>query len=142
MKTIGKIDFIDLPEFGIKNLEAKIDTGANRSSLHCTDIKVLKAGDKEWLHFTVPFVKKGTGEFKTDDFFKKNIKSSSGHVEYRFIINTEVRLFGEDILTSFSLTNREEMKFPVLLGCKLLKGNFVVDVAQKNLSFKHKNINE
>ena len=142
MKTIGKIDFIDLPEFGIKNIEAKIDTGANRSSLHCLDIKTKIIEGKEWLTFKVPFVIKGTDEFKTDHFFKKNVKSSSGHVEDRFIIKTEVVLFGETIETTFSLTNREDMKFPILLGCKLLKGRFTVDVAQKNLSFKFKNINE
>lgn len=139
MKTIGKIDFIDLPEFGINDIEAKIDTGANRSSLHCVDVKVEVEKDIEWLYFTVPLVEKGQSTFKTDDFFRKNIKSSSGHVEDRFIIKTSIILFGEEIETTFSLTDRGDMKFPILLGCKLLRSRFIVDVSQKNLSFKLKN---
>ena len=138
MKVIGTIDLIDLPEFGIENIEAKIDTGANRSSLHCTDIHIVKDNGLDWLYFTIPLVDKGTGVFKSDDFFSKDIKSSSGHIEHRYIIKTKVILFGKIYKTSFSLTNREEMKYPILLGSKLLKNRFMVDVSKKNLSYNGK----
>lgn len=138
MKTIGRIDKIDLPEFDLKNIEAKIDTGANRSSIHCSKIEHLMKDGKEWIIFEIPLGNDEHCTYKSDDFFKKNIKSSSGHIENRYIIKTEVILFGEEIHTTFSLTDRGYMKYPVLLGRKLLKSRFVVDVAQENLSFKLK----
>ncbi|MEP2025535.1 MAG: RimK/LysX family protein [Reichenbachiella sp.] len=138
--TIGRIDRIDLPEFGLENIAAKIDTGANRSSIHCSKIEHKDYEGVDSIIFSIPL--DGNGEensFHSSDFFKKKIKSSSGHVEERYIIKTTVVLFGKRFKTSFSLTDRTEMKYPILLGRKLLAGHFVVDVQEKNLSFNSKN---
>ncbi|WP_456459447.1 ATP-dependent zinc protease family protein [Reichenbachiella sp.] len=137
---IGRIDKIDLPEFGLENIEAKIDTGANRSSIHCSKIEHKDFEGVDSIIFSIPLA--GNGEensFHSADFFKKKIKSSSGHVEERYIIKTTVVLFGKRFKTSFSLTDRTDMKYPILLGRKLLAGHFVVDVQEKDLSFKLKN---
>lgn len=138
--TIGRIDKIDLPEFGLEDIEAKIDTGANRSSIHCSKIEHKDYEGVDSIIFSIPL--DGNGEensFHSADFFKKNIKSSSGHVEERYIIKTTVVLFGKSIKTSFSLTDRTEMKYPILLGRKLLASRFIVDVDHKNLSQQLKN---
>ena len=136
MQTIGSIDCIDMPEFGLENIEAKIDTGANRSSIHCSNIEHKMVDGKDSIFFEIPLVSKGVSVFHSNDFFKKDIKSSSGHVENRYIIKTTLILFGKRIKTSFSLTDRTDMKYPILLGRKLLKSRYIVDVAQENLSFK------
>jgi len=138
MKVIGRIDVIDLPELGLENIEAKIDTGANRSSIHCSKIEHVVRDGEDCIAFNIPLVSEGSGVFYSNDFFKKKIKSSSGHVEDRYVIKTTLILFGKRIHTTFSLTDRAEMKYPILLGRKLLKSRFVVDVAQENLSFKLK----
>jgi len=138
MKVIGRIDLIDLPEFGLENIHAKIDTGANRSSIDCSKIEHVIRDGKDCIAFHIPLVSEGSSVFYSNDFFKKKIKSSSGHVEDRYIIKTSVILFGKRIHTTFSLTDRAEMKYPILLGRKLLKSRFMVDVAQENLSFKLK----
>ncbi|SMD38902.1 Uncharacterized conserved protein [Reichenbachiella faecimaris] len=138
--TIGRIDKIDLPEFGLENIEAKIDTGANRSSIHCSKIEHKDFEGVDSIVFSIPL--DGSGEensFHSADFFKKKIKSSSGHVEERYIIKTTVVLFNKRFKTTFSLTDRTEMKYPILLGRKLLVGHFKVDVQLKDLSFKLKN---
>ena len=138
MKVIGKIDYIDLPEFGMENLAAKIDTGANRSSIHCSSIEHHLVDGQDSISFEIPMIDGGKNIFHSNDFFKKKIRSSSGHVENRYVIKTVVILFGRSIKTSFSLTDRTEMKFPVLLGRKLLNSRFIVDVSQENLSFNLK----
>ncbi len=132
---IGRCDFIDLPELGIQNIAAKIDTGAYTSAIHCSRIKLQKENEVEYLFFKIP----GSHQkklFRVKNFKLRNIKSSSGHSETRFVIKTKVTIFGREINTEFSLANRSEMKFPVLLGRKLLKDKFIVDVSQINLSRK------
>lgn len=136
MEIIGWKDKIDLPEFGLENVDAKIDSGANRSAIHCSHI--IRTGEDE-ITFHIPLDSShGEEVFHVKSFFKKNIKSSSGHVEERYIIRTAIVLFGQKINTTFSLTDRAEMKFPILLGRKLLKNRFMIDVSKDNLSFKRK----
>ena len=137
---IGRSEIIDLPEFALHEVEAKVDTGAYTSAIHCSKIKVKKEAGKQFVTFHIPGSKiHGLGKtvFKTDDFILKNIKSSSGHMEERFVITTHVLLFNKLYRTEFSLTDRSSMKFPILLGRKLLRKRFVVDVSAKNLSQKN-----
>jgi len=139
IQTIGRIDKIDIPEFGLTDIPAKIDTGANRSSIHCSEIRHHRDNGVDEITFHIPLDSShGTNTFHATSFFKKKIKSSSGHVEDRYIIRTSIILFGRKIKTSFSLTDRTEMKYPVLLGRKLMKSRFIVDVSQEYLSFKYK----
>ncbi len=137
--VIGRIDKIDLPEYGLTNIEAKIDTGANRSAIHCSKIHQIQENGVDKIVFHIPLDSShGTTKFYSTDFFKKGVRSSSGHLEERYIINTVVILFGTKIKTTFSLSDRSEMKFPVLLGRKLLRSRFIVDVDKKYLSYNAK----
>ena len=140
MQTIGRIDIIDIPELDIEDIPAKVDTGANRSAIHCSHIRKIKNGDKEEIEFSIPLDSShGEHVIHTKSYFKKKIRSSSGHLEERYVIKVTILLFGRRIKTTFSLTDRAEMKYPVLLGRKLLHSRFVVDVTQENLSYKNKN---
>lgn len=128
---------MDLPDLGLSNIHAKIDTGAYSSSLHCQQASVENGLlrfvllDEEHPEFTgMPFV--------FDTFDQRDIKNSFGEVERRFIIQTTIRIYDEDILTTFSLSNRGSLKFPVLIGRKILRHRFVIDVSKKNQSYREK----
>ncbi|CAN5531863.1 ATP-dependent zinc protease [soil metagenome] len=139
--VIGRTDIIDLPEFSLKGIQAKVDTGAYTSAIHCSKIKTIKVEGEEYVTFHIPNSHiKGTSKklYKTNDFLIKNIKSSSGHIERRFVIKTKIVIFNKSINTEFSLTDRSQMKFPILLGRKLLSKRFIVDVSSVNLSYKRK----
>lgn len=137
--TIGRSEKIVLPQFGIKNADAKIDTGAYSSSMHCSLIDVVTDNGKKMLKIIpLRFTDK---PYRGESFLfpyagKKKIKNSFGKVEERYVIKTAVRLFGKDIMTEFSLTDRTSMKYSILLGRKFLIKNFVVDVALKDRSAK------
>lgn len=138
-KVIGRSDKIDLPELGLVEIDAKIDTGANRSAIHCSQIQRHNQNGVDQITFHIPLDSShGTNIFHSTDFFQKKIKSSSGHIEERYVIKTTVILFDKKIRTTFSLTDRAEMKFPILLGRKLLKSRFIVDVEESNLSYNLK----
>ena len=139
MNTIGWIDKIDIPDFDLQNVPAKIDTGANRSAIHCSDIRVQTVDGTEKLCFKIPIESNQENPtFYSEMFFKKKIKSSSGHVEERYIVKVSIIAFGKKYKTTFSLTDRTDMKYPILLGRKLLKNRFIVDVSQSFLSYNSK----
>ncbi len=132
---------VDLPGFGLQNIEAKVDTGAYTSAIHCSHIKLIeRKGIKKISFHILGSDQEGLGErvFVTRNFKEKKIKSSFGQIEERFVIKTKVKLFGRVIRADFSLTDRTEMRYPVLLGRKLLKNRFIVDVSQYNLSYNKK----
>lgn len=140
-QTIGRYDIVDLPQMSLFGLSAKVDTGAFTSAIHFHHAEVIKKDGKEVLHFTL--LDPSHPEYNDKDFYFENfstrkIKNSFGQSEERFIIETELVIFGETYFTEFSLSDRGSLKFPLLLGRKLLKKAFVVDVARTNLSHKQK----
>ncbi|WMN12530.1 RimK/LysX family protein [Marivirga salinae] len=141
-KTIGRIDKLDLPELGLVKVQAKIDTGAYTSAIHCSKIHIEKDKDgTDLLVYTISAKRLGQGmkakKFKTSDFKLKRIKSSNGQVQERYVIKTKVKIFNKIYNTEFSLSDRSHMKNPILLGRKLLSGRFVVDVTEENLSYQY-----
>lgn len=140
-KTIGRIDRIDFPLLKLVNVKAKIDSGAFFSAIHCDKIKSYKYAGKEKLKvvFLDPRNTAFTGrEVVFEDFEKRMIKSSNGMMEERYVVALKIVLFNQEYDANFSLTNREMLKFPILLGRQLLNDNFIIDTAQSNLSFNLK----
>lgn len=138
-KIIGRKDYADFPELGIKKLAVKIDTGAYTSSIHCHKIEEIIIDEVLHIQFELldPSHKKYNNQvFVSANFKQKKIKSSTGHAEKRYIIKTIITLFGEDLPIELSLTERTEMKYPVLIGRKLLRKNFLVDPSKVNISYK------
>ena len=138
---IGRIDRIDLPDIGIVDLEAKVDTGAYTSALHCHQVQTVTRGETKGVSFKLldpSHAEYNDHEYFFENFVRKKIKSSTGHAEWRYIVKTSVTLFDRKFKTEFSLADREQMRFPVLLGRKFLRGRFVVDVSEENLSYQKK----
>jgi len=141
LKTIGSLDRVDFPLLSLADLPCKIDTGAETSAIHCHKVKLIEKDGEEIISFCLldPKHPNYNGiEFRVKDFEEKKVKSSFGQSEFRYTIRTQVILFGEKITANFTLSDRERMKYPVLLGKSLLKKRFLVDVSQIDLSYKQK----
>ena len=139
--VIGRSDKVDLPELQISDLDAKIDTGAFSSAIHYHHAEVLDKNGKKILRFSLldPSHPEHHGmEFEVERFDEREVKSSFGDIESRFVIHTDIRIFGRTYQTDISLSNRGNLKFPLLLGRQLLSQGFVVDVNLENLSFNQK----
>lgn len=140
-KVLGTRDKIDLPEFNLFNLPCKIDTGAETSSIHCHRVRLLEINGQETISFRLLDPKHeayNNKEFRTTRFNEKKIRSSFGQSEYRYSIKCKVVLFGESFYADFTLADRVRMKFPVLLGKRLLKNRYLVDVSKLDISYKLK----
>ncbi|MFC0603224.1 ATP-dependent zinc protease family protein [Winogradskyella pulchriflava] len=139
-KILGRIDKIDFPELKLKNVDVKIDTGAYTSAIHCS--KIREENNKLYCIFE----KKNHPNFKSGEIVFENysytdVKSSNGHKENRYKIKTTVVFFGKCYKINLTLSTRDDMKFPVLIGRQFLKQKFLVDVDSENQSFKQ-TINE
>ncbi len=137
---IGAIDKIDFPEIGLENIPAKIDTGAKSSSIHASYISEVQRGDKKRLRFCLLGNRKLC--YEVDEYSARKIKSSNGIVQTRFVVKLSVALFDKKIKTDFTLAQRKEMRFPVLLGRRLLRNRFLVDVSHKDLAYQYKIANK
>jgi hypothetical protein len=133
IKLIGRREYVDFPELNIFHVEAKIDTGAYTSALHCKDIAVKEIGGKQILCFKLldaTHPEYDEREHYFEQYLQKNIKSSSGESELRYIIKTLLIIGHKKIRTAVSLTDRGNMRYPVLIGRKMIKNKFIIDVAK------------
>jgi hypothetical protein len=127
--TIGCIENVSLPELGVENVLAKVDTGAYSGALHCTAIRIVRKGlnRKRYLRFTPLGEPSLTTE--TDKFLKTHIRSATGHRIRRFIIDTELTVQGKSYPIRIGLSDRSDMKRAVLIGRRFLReNNMLVDV--------------
>ncbi len=134
---IGRKDVADFEKLNLFSIEVKIDSGAYTSSFHCHKIGTVVKNGKELLRCN--FLDPGHPQYHEKEFFFeefeiKNVRSSNGTVEERFLISTEITIFKERFPIELTLTERQEMKYPVLLGRKFLSKRFVIDTSKKNLS--------
>lgn len=141
--TIGRIDKADFPEFVLSGIDVKIDSGAYTSTIHCSNIQEMSAKGESVLQFTLldpehPFY--NNKQFTSKNYTSKKVKSSNGIAEVRFMIQTEIFIFNKNFPIYLTLSERKEMKFPILLGRKFLNRKFVIDTLKINLSHKLKNI--
>ncbi|WP_143959616.1 ATP-dependent zinc protease family protein [Litoribacter populi] len=140
-RIIGRREKITLPKWGLNLISAKVDTGAYTSSIHCeyAEEKTIK-GEKVLEFRLLPSTHiKYTGEtFQTTNYTQKKVKNSFGQAEIRYKIITKVLMFGEEFEAEFTLSDRSKMRNAILIGRKTLKGRFLVDVDQVNLSHHFK----
>lgn len=137
-RLIGRHDRADFPELGLRDIRVKVDTGAYTSAIHCHHIREYV--DKEGCP-TLSFVlldpshpEYDAHTYTSQKFRQKTVRSSNGGREVRYLIKTKIRLFERDYPVELSLSERGEMRYPVLLGRRLLRGRFIVDTQLSDVS--------
>lgn len=128
---IGSTEYVEIA--GIKDIPAKIDTGADSSSIWASDIDMAKDGTLSFKLFDAssPFY---TGkELKTKDYMVKLVRSAHGDVQVRYRVKLPLVFNGNSLETTFTLANRAKNNFPVLIGRRTLANRFLVDVTIRNV---------
>lgn len=135
-KVIGKKELISIIDLDLFDLDAKVDTGADSNALHCDHIEI---DDDNMVHFHL------LDEVHPSYHGRKivmplheirKVRSSNGELQQRPAIKIRVAFFGEEYETIISLTNRADMKYPMLIGRKFLSGKFLVDVSKEYIAQK------
>jgi hypothetical protein len=133
LMRLGWREWVALPELLSASIKAKLDTGARTSTLHAAWIEPFDVpGDERvWLRFGVHRRRRAkrviTCEAPITD--QRTVTDSGGHREQRYVIETALRLAGHTRRIEITLTNRDTMLFPMLLGRTALRGLVLVDAA-------------
>ncbi len=131
--TIGWTEYVDLPDWNIARLKAKVDTGARTSALHVESVEkqedgtvcfqvILNRNDPEdRVKVHAPILKEG------------RVRSSNGKYSQRYFVKTRIRIGTVEKEIEISLVSREKMIYRMLLGRKALEKDFIVDVSKREL---------
>ncbi len=128
---VGSLETCDLPEIGIQDLQMRVDTGAKTSSLHVDNLKKIRKNGSSWIAFDLhPDVHNVdeviSCEARLHDV--RNIKSSNGVSEERYVIKTLLQLTDEHAWPiEITLTNRADMSNLMLLGREGMGTRVLVD---------------
>jgi len=134
---IGKKDVADLPIFGLSGVQVKIDSGAYTSTIHCAKVEENQG------RLEVIFLDKKDDSYTGnkvifEEYSVKKVRSSSGQSHHRYKVKGNIILFGKKYNTEFTLSRRTKMRYPVLLGRKLLNKRFLIDTSLVDQSWKIK----
>lgn len=127
---IGRNEAVDFAGYSRRKVPAKIDTGADSSSVWVSNVRVDKNGVLRFNLFGEgsPYY---TGKtIKRESYKVALVRSASGHEQIRYRTQFSLRIGGKRIRALFNLSDRSRNKFPVLVGRRTLSGKFIVDVSK------------
>jgi hypothetical protein len=138
--VIGWRELVDFPEWGIRGVVAKIDTGARTSSLHVEDLEEVTPGR---VRFHVVLSRGETPErveAEADLVRISKVRPSTGKRQRRRVVHAVVLLGGKAKEIEVSLVSRKHMLCRMLVGRRALGDDFVVDPQQRYLFGRPKKV--
>ena len=128
LPVLGWRECVALPELGITEIRAKVDTGARSSALHVEAFETSLRGGREWVRFVLgEDCRSGRHWAEALVLDRRQVTDSGGHRKERVFIRTTLRLGDAEWPIDMNLSWRPRMLFPMLLGRTAIAGRFVVD---------------
>ena len=135
-KVIGNQEWCAFPGLNIPAIKARVDSGAKTSSIHAFNIQAFVKDDLNWVSFEVhPLQRNDEILIRCECLFidRRNVKSSSGTSEKRYVINTPISLGDQVWDIELTLTDRDAMGYRMLLGREAMNGRFIIDPSMQCL---------
>ncbi|MDC7125523.1 MAG: RimK/LysX family protein [Spirochaetales bacterium] len=139
LTPLGWKEWVSFPDWEIDYIKAKVDTGAQTSTLHAEEMTIFNIDKKIMVKFKIyPWQnnKENGKEVTTEVITFRKIRSSSGCLEKRPVIKTTISVADKTFETELTLTNRQLMGFRMLIGRRTLDKKFVITTAKSCLGKK------
>ena len=127
---LGWREWVALPDLNLPAIKAKVDTGARTSALHAYLIEPYTRDGTEMLRFMIHPIQHNQDfsvECHCPVFDYREVTDSGGHREMRYVIQSDIVVGGAAWPIELTLTNRDTMRFRMLLGRRAMEDRFVVD---------------
>ncbi len=141
LPILGWREWVALPDLGIPRIKCKVDTGARSSALHAFYLEPFVSRGKQRIPFGIHPLQRRTDREYTctaEVLDQRMVMDSGGHREQRYVIETIVVVGDESWPIEITLTDRDTMRFRMLLGRTAIKKKFVVNPASSYLAGKPK----
>lgn len=135
-QVIGWREWVQLPELGVFETKAKVDTGADNSSLHAFNLERFHLDGQDYVRFEVhPKQRSRRPVIRCEAplVMEKKVRNPGGRSELRPVIRTTIVVAGVSLEALVNLTSRDEMGFRMLLGRRAMRGRFVIDPGRSYL---------
>lgn len=114
-------------------VKAKLDTGAKTSSMHAENVELFEKDGEPWVRFTVA-LEDADGKHVSERFARKLVREirvrGAGGAEERLVVRMSICLGNQAYREQFSLNDRDDMLYPVLIGRRLIEDLGVVDASK------------
>ncbi len=131
--TLGWREWVALPELGIDAIKAKVDTGARTSALHAFAVEPFSKDGDDWVRFSMHPMQNDSDTVTVCEapvLDRRQVRDSGGHSELRYVILSSIQIGDNIVSAEITLTDRDSMKFRMLLGRTTLKQGYLVDPAR------------
>lgn len=136
---LGWREWVALPDLGIHAIKAKVDTGAKTSALHAFNVELYRENGVEMVRFLIHPIQNDQ-DFQIECIAplkdRRQVTDSGGHKETRYVIETDVVIGSRRYPIELTLTDRDTMRFRMLLGRSGIENKALVDPSASHITGK------
>ncbi|PIE11411.1 MAG: ATP-dependent zinc protease [Rhodobacterales bacterium] len=134
--VIGWRETVSLPDLGLEQFKAKIDTGARTTALHASDIRTDWIDDVEYVSFHPRHMGLAQARrVRARIHARRPVRNTSGVPQERIVIRSHLHIADRNFLIEISLADRADMAFPMIVGRTAIRGHrLLVDAGRSFLT--------
>ncbi|EAR22830.1 retropepsin-like aspartic peptidase RloA3 [Nitrococcus mobilis] len=132
-RVFGWVEMATIEPWGAE-AKAKLDSGALTSSMHAEHVDGFEKNGEQWVRFTVEIKDEAKGEIVSKTFerplYRDLTVQGAGGQDHRPVVLMKLCLGDTVYEEQFSLEDRDDMNYPILLGRRTIQSLGLIDVTK------------